>query len=292
MPSLFSNKKLIILLVCTIILVALIGYSLTDRERVTRPEQVIRDTVSWVQTVFMKPTYAVTSFVDNVRDIRRVYEENKLLRARLDEYAQVSVERNLLRNENETLKEMLELEESLHDYLIRTAVVIYRDPDQWNNLIGINKGLAHGVRPNMGIIDSQGGLIGKVKQASEFSSTVQLLSDNDRTNRVSAMVATLDQPEYGFIEGYDEEAGLLIMRKIDIEAEIEPGEVVTTSGKGGVYPSGLLIGEIVHVEPDEYGLTQNAYIEPTADFHALDYIFIVERTSTVLDPSLLEGDES
>lgn len=292
MPSLFSNKKLIILLVCTIILVALIGYSLTDRERVTAPEQVVRDTVSWVQTIFMRPTYAVVHFFHNVRDIKRVYEENKLLKSRLEEFAKISVERNLLRNENETLKEMLELEESLNDYLIRTAVVIYRNPDRWDDFIGINKGLAHGVRPNMAIIDSAGGLVGKVKQASEFSSTVQLLTDNDRTNRVSAMIATLEQPEYGFIEGYDEETGLLIMRKIDIEAEIEPGEVVTTSGKGGVFPSGLIIGEIVRVEPDEYGLTQNAYIEPTADFYALDYIFIVERTSTVLDPSLLEEDDS
>ncbi len=218
-------------------------------------------------------------------------EENKLLKSRLEEYAQISVERNLLRNENETLKEMLELEESLNDYLIRTAVVIHRSPDRWTEYIGLNKGSEHGVNPNMGVVDSQGGLIGKVKQVSEFSSVVQLLSDNDRTNRVSAMVS-MDQPEYGFIEGYDEDSGLLIMRKIDIEAEIEAEQMVTTSGKGGVYPSGLLIGEIVRVEPDEYGLTQNAYIEPTANFQGLDYVYIIERTSTTLDPALIEEDAS
>ncbi|GAE34959.1 rod shape-determining protein MreC [Halalkalibacter akibai JCM 9157] len=72
----------------------------------------------------------------------------------------------------------------------------------------------------MGVIDSKGGLIGKVKTVSEFSSRIQLLSDNDRTNRVSAMISQ-DQPEYGFIEGYDEDTGLLIMRKIDLEAEIK-----------------------------------------------------------------------
>ncbi|MCM3759770.1 rod shape-determining protein MreC [Alkalihalobacillus oceani] len=291
MPSFFSNKKLIILLVSIIILVALIGYSLTDRERVTGPEQVVRDAVGWVQTIFMKPAYAVAGFFENVRDIHHVYEENKLLKSRLEEYAQISVERNLLRNENENLKEMLDLEESLHDYMIRTAVVIHRNPDRWSEYMGINKGSEHGVEPNMGIVDSRGGLVGKVKQVSEFSSVVQLLSDNDRTNRVSAMVS-MDEPEYGFIEGYDEETGLLILRKLDIEADIEPGLMVTTSGKGGVYPSGLLIGEIVAVEPDEYGLTLNAYIEPTADFYGLDYVYVIERTSTTLDSSLLEEEES
>ncbi|TWI57105.1 rod shape-determining protein MreC [Halalkalibacter nanhaiisediminis] len=291
MPSFFSNKKLIILLVSIIILMALIGYSLNDRERVTGPEQVVRDAVGWVQTIFMKPAYVVAGFFENVQDIQHVYEENKLLKSRLEEYAQISVERTTLRNENETLKDMLELEESLNDYLIRTAVVIHRSPDRWTEYIGLNKGSEHGVEPNMGIVDSQGGLVGKVKQVSEFSSVVQLLSDNDRTNRVSAMVS-MDQPEYGFIEGYDEDRGLLIMRKLNIEAEIEEGQMVTTSGKGGVYPSGLLIGEIVQIEPDEYGLTLNAYIEPTADFQALDYVYIIERTSTSLDPALLEEDAS
>lgn len=291
MPSFFSNKKLIILLVSIIILVALIGYSRTDRENITGPEQVIRDAVGWVQTIFTKPAYAIAGFFENVQDIQHIYEENKLLKARLDEYAQLSVERNLLRNENNTLRDMVDLDESLNDYLMRSAVVIHRSPDRWTEYIGLNRGSEHGIKPNDGVIDSKGGLIGKVKTVSEFSSRIQLLSDNDRTNRVSAMIS-MDQPEYGFIEGYDEDLGLLIMRKIDLEAEIEEDQIVVTSGKGGVYPSGLLIGEIVSVEPDEYGLTQNAYIRPTADFFALDYVFIIERTSTTLDPALLEEESS
>ncbi|MCK0473534.1 rod shape-determining protein MreC [Halalkalibacter sp. APA_J-10(15)] len=289
MSSFFSNKKLIVLLVSIIILVGLIGYSMRDREAVSGPEQVIRDSVAWVQTAFMKPAYMIAGFFENVQDMRQVYEENKLLKARLDEYAQISIERNTLRNENETLKDMLELEESLDDYLIRSAVVIHRNPDRWTEFIGLNKGSEHGIEANMGVIDSTGGLIGKVQQVSEFSSRVQLLSDNDRTNRVSAMISS-DQTINGFIEGYDEDRGLLIMRKIDLEAEIEEEEMVTTTGKGGVYPSGLLIGEVVSVEPDEYGLTQNAYIKPTADFYSLDYVYVVERTSRTLDTELLEEE--
>ncbi|KMJ55765.1 rod shape-determining protein MreC, partial [Bacillus sp. LL01] len=124
---------------------------------------------------------------------------------------------------------------------------------------------------------------------SQFSSFVQLLSDNDRTNRVSAKIVG-DQTLNGFIEGYDEDRGLLIMRKLDIEAEIEEEQMVTTSGLGGVYPEGLLIGEVVEAEPDEYGLTQNVYIKPTADFYSLNYVYVIERTSTSIDPELLEGD--
>ncbi|WP_413379397.1 rod shape-determining protein MreC [Alkalihalobacillus sp. 1P02AB] len=290
MPSFFSNKKLIVLLVSIIILVALIGFSLSDRERVTGPEQIMRDTVGWVQSIFSKPAHAVAGFFENVSDMKYIYEENKVLKARLEEYAKITVERNLLQNENDTLRDMLELEESLHDYLLRPAVVIHRYPDRWQEHIGLNRGTQHGVENNMAVIDSKGGLIGKVQSVSEFSSYIQLLTDNDRTNRVSAQIQ-LDEPETGFVEDYDEERGLLIMRKLDIDAEIELDTMVATSGLGDVYPAGLEIGTVAFVEPDEYGLTQNVYIEPTADFSGLDYVYIVERTSVTLDPALLEEDE-
>ena len=107
---------------------------------------------------------------------------------------------------------------------------------------------------------------------------------------VSAQIQS-EEPQIGFVEDYDEEQGFLIMRKIDIDAEIELETMVATSGLGDVYPAGLEIGQVVHVEPDEYGLSQNVYIQPTADFSALDYVYIVERTSVTLDPSLLEGEE-
>ncbi|GAF64072.1 rod shape-determining protein MreC [Alkalihalobacillus trypoxylicola] len=290
MPSFFSNKKLIVLLVCIIILVALIGYSLNDRERISGPEQFMRDTVGWVQSIFSKPAHAVAGFFENAADIKNIYEENQVLKSRLEEYAKITVERNLLENENETLRNMIDLEESLHDYLLRPAVVIHRYPDRWQEHIGLNRGEQHDVYRDMAVIDSNGGLIGKVKRVGKFSSYVQLLTDDDPTNRVSARILS-DDPETGFIESYDEDLGLIIMRKIDIDAEIELDTMVATSGLGDVYPAGLEIGKVVGAEPDEYGLTQNVFIEPTADFSALDYVYIVERTSATLEQGLLEEDD-
>ncbi|MDE5412446.1 rod shape-determining protein MreC [Alkalihalobacterium chitinilyticum] len=284
----FSNKRLIVLMVSIIILVALIGYSMSDRDRVTWPEQFMKDTVGWVQTLVSKPAQFAAGFFENLNELQGLYAENQVLKARLEEYAQVSVERNMLKAENDTLKATLEIEETLSDFRMRTATVIHRNPDRWSEFIGINRGSEHGIQRNMAVITA-GGLIGKVHQVGQFSSKVQLLTDNDRTNRVSAMVQA-EVPAYGFIEGFDPETGMLMLKKLDIDADIEVEQTVTTSGLGGVYPRGLIIGEIVQIEPDEYGLTKNAYIQPAADFYGLDYVIVIERTSTTLDPELTEGD--
>ncbi|MEB1805951.1 MAG: rod shape-determining protein MreC [Bacillaceae bacterium] len=284
----FSNKRLIVLMVSIIILVALIGYSMSDRDRVTWPEQFMKDTVGWVQTLVSKPAQFAAGFFENLNELQGLYAENQVLKARLEEYAQVSVERNMLKAENDTLKATLEIEETLSDFRMRTATVIHRNPDRWSEFIGINRGSEHGIQRNMAVITA-GGLIGKVHQVGQFSSKVQLLTDNDRTNRVSAMVQA-EVPAYGFIEGFDPETGMLMLKKLDIDADIEVEQTVTTSGLGGVYPRGLIIGEIVQIEPDEYGLTKNAFIQPAADFYGLDYVIVIERTSTTLDPELTEGD--
>lgn len=276
------------MLVSIIILVALVGYSLSDRERVTPPEQFMRDSISWVQTLFSRPAHFVAGFFDNVNEMRVLYHENKVLKSRLEEYAQVSVERNVLKEENEALKKIVDMDESLNDYRMRTALVIHRTPDRWSEYIGINRGASHGIEKNMAVITSEG-LIGKVKSVGQFSSTVQLLTDHDRTNRVSAMVHA-EIPVYGFIEGFDQDTGLLVLKKLEIDAEIEIEQMVTTSGLGGIFPRNLPIGKIVEIEPDEYGLTKNAFIEPAANFYGLNYVLVIERTSASLEEELIEEE--
>ena len=69
------------------------------------------------------------------------------------------------------------------------------------------------------------------------------------------------------IEGYDRKRGELIMKRIDSSFEVEVGQKVISSGLGGIFPKGLLIGEVTEVSTDDYGLTKLAYIRPAADFH-------------------------
>ncbi|UTR11236.1 rod shape-determining protein MreC [Evansella sp. LMS18] len=284
MPSFFSNKRLIVLLVCIIILVGLIGYSMSERRSLSWPEQFLTDSIGWVQSGFSRPAHFAAGFFESVNDMRNIYEENQVLKSHLDEYAALQVELTELRRVNEELKDSLDMSENLYDYTVRSALVIHRSPDRWNEYIGINKGGQDGIEENMAVMTSTG-LIGKVHQVSQFSSTIQLLSDQDHTNRISAF-ADNDEPTYGFIEGIHEESGYLQFTKIDIDAELEEGQMVVTSGLGGIFPRGLPIGEIVYFEPDEFGLSQTAYIEPAADFRQLDSVLVIERGASSLESEI------
>jgi rod shape-determining protein MreC len=280
MPQFFLNKRLIILLVSIIILVALIGFSLRDREELTWPEQFVKDTTGLVQSMVSRPAHYVAGFFESLKDLQNTYEENKELKKHLDDMARIEAKVYSLERENAELKETLEIEESLGDYEPMQAAIISRSPDRlWHEMIIINKGKSHGVEKNMAVMTSRG-LIGKVKSTTPFTSTVQLLSALDPTNRISAAIQGKEKPLYGTIEGYDKENEWLLLKGLPIDAEIEKGENVITSGLGGVFPGDVPIGKVHDVVPDEFGLNQTAYVKPEADLYNIEHVMILTRGMT------------
>ncbi|WP_213422850.1 rod shape-determining protein MreC [Bhargavaea massiliensis] len=283
MPQFFSNKRLILLLVGVIVLVALIFFSLRDRDHANLPEQIVKDVVGFGQQLFSKPAHYITDLIDDVDSLLNTYEENQRLRARLVEYAAVQAELSDIRKENERLKDIVGKEDDLRDFEPIHASVLARNPDQWEEKIVIDRGETHGIQKNMAVMTAQG-LIGKVVLTTPFTSTVQLLATQDPDYRVSALVVGKTEA-FGLVEGYDSERRELILRRIDASFEIKEGQKVISSGLGGIFPKGLLIGEITEVTTDDFGLTKQAHIKPAADFSMLEHVIIAKRKSTEVDGS-------
>lgn len=276
MPQFFKNKRLIILLVSIIILVALIGFSLSDREKLTMPEQVMKDTTGFIQHAFSKPANYVAGIFHNLHDLQNTYAENKELKARLDDITRLEIEVQELSAENKKLSEIVDKKEDYRKFEPLQATVIARTPDQWQEQLTIDKGSIHGVEKNMAVISAQG-LIGKVKHSQQFTSTIQLLSTTDPKSRISAAVLGSAEEVYGTIEGYDDKKKMLILKSVRSEDKMEEGQDVITSGLGGVFPKGLPIGKVTEVFPDQYGLTQAAYVKPFADFYSMSHVMVVKR---------------
>lgn|SRR5699024_9154620 len=290
---LFQKKRLFILLIGIIILVVLIGYSLQDRDEETTAEQFIKDTVGWAQNLIHTPIDYVTGVFKNIDDIKNTYEENKILRNKIAEFKSLQYEVQELKEDNAELRETLDKTDSIREYNPIQATVISRSSEQWIEQVTINKGTQDGIEENMAVMTAEG-MVGKVETPSKFTSTVKLLKGFDQFNRISATISREDDDDiFGMIEGYDEESDHLLFRIIEeSDKDLEEGELVVSSGMGGVFPAGLQIGEVKEVKPDQYGLTRTAFVEPLVDMYDINNVIVVEREHDENDSDENREDES
>ncbi|WP_339228281.1 rod shape-determining protein MreC [Oceanobacillus sp. FSL K6-2867] len=289
----FRNKRLFILLIGFIVLVALIGYSLNNRENLSTPVKFINDAVGWTQQVIHTPVRFVTDIVSNINDFKNTYEENQLLKEQLSQYQTLTYEVQEIKKENEELMALLEIEESARDYNPIKATVIARSPERWVEQVTINKGKQDGVDNNMVVITAEG-MVGKVQSASEFTSTVQLLTGFDQFNRISAEISREDGGKniFGMIEGFEDETNSLLFRIIEeSDKNLKEGELVVSSELGGEFPAGLPIGKVKEVVSDQYGLTRIAMVEPAADLYDLSHVIVVDRAMESQEESSDEEED-
>src|SRR5690625_775512 len=114
--SFFRNKRLFVLLIGIIVLVILIGYSLTDQDNLTKHEQFIQDSVGWVQTAIYSPVQYVTYIISTFEELKDTYSENQVLKEKLSQSKSLTYDVQNLEQENDELKELLDKTESITDF--------------------------------------------------------------------------------------------------------------------------------------------------------------------------------
>lgn len=281
----FSNKKLLILLVSVIICVGLIGFSLRNRDKTPIVQQIGKDVSAVTNNVLGAPIRGVSNFFKSIDDIKNTYNENEKLKEQLDKLTENQVKLAGIQAENEQLRKQLDLNEMLRDYTKINGVVISRNPDGWVDKVIVNRGSKDGVAKDMAVM-ANGGMIGRITEVSMTSSTVQLLTSGGATNRISVETTGENgQAVFGVVHGLDdkeenkEKSDQLLMKQLSTNSKAKVGQKVTTSGLGGVFPKGLVVGEVTEVKMDSYGLAQEAYIKPAANTNDISSVSIIKRTA-------------
>lgn len=289
MKQFFNNKKLITLLIALILFIGVLWLSFSNIGTPPTFQKVSSDFTAVIGRVFSAPVNGVNNLFTDIKNLQNTFEENQDLKNELGEISQVQSDLTTLREENQKLKEELELQDTLTDYTVITGAVIARNPDMWIDQIVINRGSNDGVQAGMSVM-SNGGLLGRVGEANPTSSKVTLMTTNDATAVLTSSEIILeDEAIFGVVNGYDVEKGYLIMEQITSTSTIEEGADIVTSGLGGLVPRGLLIGTVAEVSLDRYGLGQRVYIEPITNFEDIRYVTIINRTSETID--IMNEDE-
>lgn len=278
MSRLLTNRRLFVLLAGFILLMILAGLTLKTAGIFVWPERALLDVNSAVSSIVYPPVSKVSGFLQGVKDLRSMYQENAQLKSQLIGYQQLDTE---LKSEKQTisdLRAMLHFANTASSaFSLISADVVGRDPSTWHSVVTIDVGRRNQVKTGMAVIGPDGSLIGKITVAGELSSKVSLITDSRLGDGVSAVVQTkTGKPPFGIVVGSTSVGGDLEMGFLSPLSNVRPGDMVTTSGLSAQFPRGLLIGSIMKVGPSSGGVTQYAMIQPSADMEYLQHVFVVQ----------------
>lgn len=279
--KLFNNKRLFILLITLVLFIVVMGFSLGPRKALSWPENFLRDTTGFVQQIFYKPAGYVAGLFEDIGNLRKLAKENEQLKIVVAQYARERAQYNWIQSENERLQKLnnfTEAQKKMYKYEYHTAQVISLNNDPNNSTLVINLGSKDGIRINMTVISDKG-LVGVVSNVSNFTSTVKLLTmlDVNDPNSQPAIAATArgrENKSFGMIERYDPATKRLLMNRIAPGDPIQKDDEIVSSGEGGLYPRGLVIGKVESVAVGN-GLTSTAVIKPSAEFEDWKELIVV-----------------
>ncbi|MFC6253258.1 rod shape-determining protein MreC [Secundilactobacillus hailunensis] len=281
MHKFFSNRRLVIIIICLIVSFGLMSVSVAIRNKRSTPpmvQQFGNDVVGLVNRVVAWPVSGLNGSVTGFSDLMNTYQENQRLKGQVQELAQTKVHDQAVNRENQKLKQELKLNQSLTNYTPVTANVIARTPSAWQNQVIIDKGSSAGVKKNMPVL-SGSGVVGRVAEVNRTNSKVELLSNSSESaNRFAVTITTKSgKTVNGILSGYNHNKNLIEMGNVTSKAKIEKGDKVATSGLGGVMPAGLFVGTVATTGTDNYGLAAKISIKPATNLSELSVVTVAVR---------------
>ncbi len=277
------NILLVILLVISLVLVIAYG-----REG---DNGVLHSIQTGVSTAFL-PAKAVSGGVSSAENsaqdqlsdatandstLSGLRDQNEQLRNEISQLEQY-------RQEAQQLQGMLNIQDSYQLNGV-TAHVLSRPSESWDQQITLDRGSDDGIRSGLPVVSS-GGLVGQVTSVGPNSCEVRLVTDPD--SGVSAMIQS--NHGTGILRGsYD---GLLYLEGVDDSTEVNEGDVIVTSGMGGVFPRGIMIGTVTRIENSQGASSRRIVVTPNAQVDVSDVVMAVNSMGNDGDASASDSSQS
>ncbi len=269
---------MLITVIAVIVLIALIIATSGD-DRLSMPESVVGSAVTPVADAAAGATNSAAGFFAR---IFRTTDTDRELTAALERIAALEgsvATMNELQKENERYKELLNFKDSMPEVEMAAARVTGKNPGVWFDMFTINAGRAQNIAAGMPVLTAKG-LVGYVLEVGALWSKV--ISVVDPECSVPAIVErTRDDVMIRGTLSTGEESALCQMYNLRFENDLVPGDRVLTSGLGGGFPKGILIGEIIEVNRAKDETNSNATIRPAVDFAQIEEVLII--TSSLAD---------
>jgi rod shape-determining protein MreC len=247
-----------------ILLLALSGIGLL------RPvEDVSFTLLSPIESGLRAVAQPIAHLVSSYGDVSSLTRENESLRA---ENERLNAEIARLREQStqrEQLERLLEVKNSLSGQDFLAGRIVARDPSNLRQLLAIDLGRSDGIRAGMPVVTEGKTLVGTVTRVEDDHAWITLVTDVD--SAVSSLV--LESRAQGVVAGgYNRR---LSMEFVNQDATVKEGDTVVTSGLGGTYPPGLVIGRVTGVGGQRQELFRSVTVEPLASLARLESVLVM-----------------
>jgi len=264
----FIRRNQVVLASGVLLLISLLMLSAGSRTR----RRI--DPVGRIALEGMRPLQgAVAAGVDTVATTWRGYlalvgvrQENERLRSRVLELEQQAVRLAEVEQTDKRLAELLNFRSTLEGS-VQAAQIIGRDPLPWFSTVIIDKGTASGVNKSMAVL-SPFGVVGQTTTVSANSAKVLLVTDHN--SGIDAVVQR--SRARGIVEGALD--GGCVMKYLKRGEEVQVGDRIVTSGLDGIFPKGIMIGEVTHVTRGNRGLLQVADVKPSVPLDRIEEVLV------------------
>ena len=270
----FKKSKYIIVLFVIVLVVSVLLVMTKSSTVVTKAG----DGISLIDRIVQKPFQWLESTKSDLGNLTRAYNENETLKKEFYQMEKEKNEADRLKEENEQLRQLLDMKSKLNATKLIAADVIMRTPATWKQELTVNVGSQQGVTTSM-LVVSGGGLVGSVENVEDNSTGVNLLTNAENTEKISVKIQHGSSIVYGIIVGYDKEKELLKISQLNNSGDISQGDKVVTGGLGNFNATDISVGEVVSVTHSTDYLTREVMVKLHADPTNLKVVELVGNVS-------------
>jgi rod shape-determining protein MreC len=254
----------------------MLSAGLAPGARAEKPSLALLWSLKPIQTIEADIANDTTGFFHDYFDLVNVRQENLRLKQQVAALEGRRTRLAELESENRHLSDLLELREVIAMPAL-AARVIGADATELSSTLVLSEGSSGGLRRDMAVISTDG-VVGKLIAVAPNASRVLLINDHnsgldafDQRGRARGIVT-------GLLNGG------LTMKYVDRTEDVKPGDSVVTSGMDGIFPRGLLVGQITRVSQEGPGLFLNVDVQPATNFRKLEQVLILTHKPPQLAP--------
>lgn len=271
----FFKKKTWLIFV--LILVLTVGLAYISKSGSNPVSKVVNSVLTPIEDKISGITNPIKGFFDFCGNMKTLQKENEELKAHNLELEKKMKDISEYKSENERLEKLLNIKEDLTDYTSAAAKIVAYNPDNWFSYLTINKGEKSGIKVSDPVITSEG-LIGQVSEVGTNWAKVSTIINSES----SVGVRIIRNGEIGIVEGDTKlsKSNKCKLEYLSANASVIAGDILETSGLGGIYPPGLMVGKITDISKDNMGRLDCAIIEPFIDFDNLREVLVLTTWTT------------